>query len=167
MKPGPAPKPTVVKKLAGNPGKRRLNATEPHPPVPAGTPYAPRFLNAEASAEWRRLVGILIDLGLYTEVDRAALAMYCQAWGRWVVAEKAVAKDGEILKSDEGGQYQNPWRYAANKAQDQMRKMLAEFGLTPSSRARLSAPAAPDEPTLAEQLFAMVSGDVKVGESGE
>jgi len=167
VKPGPAPKPTAVKKLAGNPGKRRMNATEPHPPVPDGTPYAPRFLNNEAAAEWRRMVGVLIGLGLYTEVDRAALAMYCQSWGRWVVAERAIAKDGEILTSGEGGKYQNPWRYEANKAQDQMRKLLSEFGLTPSSRSRLSIPSAPDEPTLAEQLFAMVGGDVKVGKSGD
>ena len=92
--------------------------------------------------------------------------MYCQSWGRWVIAERAIAKEGEILKSDEGGKYQNPWRYEANKAQDQMRKLLSEFGLSPSSRSRLSAPATPDEPTLAEQLFAMVGGDVKVGEDG-
>ena len=38
------------------------------------------------------------------------------------------------------------------------RAYAAEFGMTPSSRSRLSTPAAPDEPTLAEQLFSMVGG---------
>ena len=165
---GRKPKPTRVKELEGNPGKRRLNTDELRPPVPGAMPYAPKFVNAEAKREWNRMVAILLELGLYTEVDHAALAMYCQAWGRWVVAERKLAEtgQGEIITGVMGGKMQNPWRYEANKAFEQMRQMLPEFGLTPSSRSRLSAPAAPDEPTLAEQLFQMVGADVKVGEDG-
>jgi len=155
---GRKPKPTKIKELEGNPGKRRLNTDEPHPPVPDATPYAPRFLNADAKAEWGRMAAILLGLGLYTEVDHAALAMYCQAWGRWVVAERKLSKEGEIIESENGGKYQNPWRHESNKAQEQMRRMLSEFGLTPSSRARLSVPGGPDEPSLVEQLFAMANG---------
>jgi P27 family predicted phage terminase small subunit len=121
-------------------------------------PYAPKFVNAEAKREWNRMVAILLELGLYTEVDHAALAMYCQAWGRWVVAERKLVVEGEIITGVMGGKMQNPWRYEANKAFAQMRQMLPEFGLTPSARSRLSTPAAPDEPTLAEQLFSMVGG---------
>jgi P27 family predicted phage terminase small subunit len=150
--------------LEGNPGKRRLNTSELRPLVPAAMPYAPKFVNAEAKREWNRMVAILMELGLYTEVDHAALAMYCQSWGRWVVAERKLITEGEIITGVMGGKMQNPWRYEANKAFAQMRQMLPEFGLTPSSRSRLSAPAAPDEPTLAEQLFSMVSADVKVGD---
>ena len=155
---GRKPKPTRVKELEGNPGKRRLNTSELRPPVPQAMPYAPKFVNAEAKREWNRMVAILLEMGLYTEVDHAALAMYCQAWGRWVVAERKLAVEGEIITTVLGGRAQNPWRYEANKAFAQMRQMLPEFGLTPSSRSRLSSPAAPDEPTLAEQLFSMVGG---------
>ncbi len=151
-----------MKWLAGNPGKRPLNNNEPQPPRPESAPYAPRHLNDAAKKEWRRLVGILLDMGLYTVVDRAALAMYCQAWGRWVVAEKKVAKTGEVLPGKTGTSYQNPWRHEANKAYEQMRKMLAEFGLTPSSRTRLTALASEDEPSLAEQLFAAVAMEAAV-----
>jgi len=164
---GRKPKPTRVKELEGNPGKRRLNTTELRPPVPAAVPYAPKFVNDEAKREWNRMVNILMGMGLYTEVDHAALAMYCQAWGRWVVAERKLSVEGEIITGVLGGRCQNPWRYEANKAFAQMRQMLPEFGLTPSSRSRLSAPATPDEPSLAEQLFSMVGADVKVGEGGE
>ena len=160
---GRKPKPTQLKELEGNPGKRRLNASEPHPPVPDVVPYAPKFLNEDARGEWNRMVNILLGLGLYTEVDHAALAMYCQAWGRWVIAERKLTVEGEIITGVEGGKCQNPWRYEANKAQDQMRRMLAEFGLTPASRARLSVPGAPDEPSLADQLFAMANGVVTDG----
>lgn len=150
---GRKPKPTKMKQLAGNPGKRPLNENEVEPPVPDRIPYAPRHLNGEAKREWRRIVAILLELELYTEVDRAALAMYCQAWGRWVEAEKKLAKEDLILTSCKGTFYQNPRLHVANKAWEQMRKILPEFGLTPSSRARLSVGGS-REPSLAEVLFA-------------
>ena len=156
---GRKPKPTAVKVLAGNPGKRPLNTSEPQPPVPERTPYVPRHLNDEAKREWRRMASILLVLGLYTEVDRAALAMYCQAWGRWVIAEGKCAEIGEVLYTDKGYAYPNPWRAEANRAQDLMRRLFTEFGLTPSARSRLSVPQSPEEPSLADQLFALVHED--------
>lgn len=155
---GRKPKPTALKILAGNPGKRPLNGCEPKPPVPAHPPRVPRHLNKEARREWRRIVKVLIDLGLYTEVDRAALAMYCQAWGRWVEAERTVRELGEVLVSPKGGLYQNPWLHVANKAWEQLNKMLSEFGLTPSSRTRLVVER-DDEPSLADILFSRVDGE--------
>ena len=154
---GRKPKPTAVKVLEGNPGKRALNTSEPHPPVPDANPYAPRHLNEDAKKEWKRVVGILIDLGLYTEIDKAALAIYCQTRGRWVIAEGKCDEQGEILTTDKGYNYQNPWRHEANKAQDLMRRMMVEFGMTPSARSRINMPGEPEGPSLAEQLFAMVS----------
>jgi len=153
MRPGPPPKPTRLKKLAGNPGKRALNPHEPRPAAPERPPYAPRFLNREAQREWRRIVKPLLQLGLYTELDHAALAMYCQAWGRWVEAETKVLEEGEVLSSDKGNLYQNPWRYVANQSWDQMRKMLATFGLTPADRSRLVVPEPEEKDELAELLF--------------
>ena len=155
---GRKPKPIALKRLAGNPGKRPLG-DEPQPPVPDSVPYVPRHLNTEAKREWRRIVKVLMDLGLYTEVDRAALAMYCQAWGRWVGAERELIKKGAVLTSDKGNLYQNPWLHVANKAWEQMRKVLAEFGLTPSSRSRLMITAVERDLTLAEVLFSDVMGD--------
>jgi P27 family predicted phage terminase small subunit len=150
--PGPPPKPTALRVLQGNPSKRPLPAGEPRPPLPSST-YAPRHLNGEAKKEWRRLVVTLVDLGLYTEVDRAALAMYCQAWGRWVEAERRLSIEGPVLISDKGNYYQNPYLHVANRAWEEMRKMLGEFGLTPASRCRLSV-AQPEEPDeLAQLLF--------------
>jgi len=162
---GRKPKPTAVKVLAGNPGKRALNSSEPRPPAPADVPYAPRHLGAEAKREWRRMGEILLRLGLYTEVDRAALAMYCQAWGVWVHAELQLVAEGEILVTDQGYHYINPWRAVANKAQETMRRMFTEFGLTPSARTRLSVPQTPEEPSLAEQLFALVNEGAAEGEA--
>lgn len=161
---GRKPKPTAIKILAGNPGKRPLNRNEPQPPAPESTPYAPRHLNDEAKREWRRIGRVLLALGLYTEVDRAALAMYCQNWGIWVTAEIHLRDEGEILVTATGYHYPNPWRGLANKAQETMRRMFTEFGLTPSARSRLSMPQTVDEPSLAEQLFTLISADEDDGD---
>ena len=60
-KTGRKPKPTALKRLEGNPGKRPLNALEPVPPtVPL---QCPRHLLPEAKKEWRVLVGPDLPLG--------------------------------------------------------------------------------------------------------
>jgi P27 family predicted phage terminase small subunit len=80
----------------------------------------------------------LYDLGLLTEIDRTALALYCQAWARWVEAEEEVRKLGAIVKSPSGYPIQNPYLAVANRAMRDLRAMLTEFGMTPSSRSRVS-----------------------------
>ena len=51
---GRKPKPTALKKLEGNPGKRKLNTKEPVPGK--GMPDCPKWLLPEAKKEWKRLL---------------------------------------------------------------------------------------------------------------
>ena len=74
---GRKPKPTAIKKLEGNPGKRQLNENEPKPVKKA--PKCPMWLETEAKKEWRRTARQLEDLGILTEVDMAAFAGTPQA----------------------------------------------------------------------------------------
>ncbi len=134
---GRKPKPTRLKVLEGNPGKRPLNRNEPKPKV--GIPRCPEHLSDEAKREWRRVSGSLAEMGLLSRIDRAALAAYCQAWGRWVEAEEALRKYGVMIKSPSGFPMQSPYLAIANKAMEQMRAMLTEFGMSPSSRTRVHA----------------------------
>jgi len=134
---GRKPKPTFLKLAAGNPGRRRLNHAEP---TFSALPPPPEHLGDEARAEWERLGTELVTARLLTAADMAGLAMYCLAWGRWVETERMLAKTTPLLKSAEGGYYLNPLLSVANQAAAQMVKLLAEFGLTPSSRTRLKAP---------------------------
>lgn len=136
---GRKPKPTALKILDGNPGRRPLNDSEP---VPAqGTPDCPEWLDAEAKAEWARIVPELEFMGLLSKVDRPALAAYCKAWSRWVHAEEQVAKYGEIVKSPEKNfPMKSPYLTIADQAMESMRKLMVEFGLTPSSRCRIKVP---------------------------
>jgi len=153
---GRKPKPTAIKVLAGNPGRRPVNKAEPRFHVPERTPSPPSFLSASAAEIWRDLGKLLREAGLFTVVDRYALAMFCAVADRWMEAERKLQQTGVVITSEAGGLYQNPWLSIANKAWGQMRQMLSEFGLTPAERSRLKTVVADEEPSLAEMLFQMV-----------
>lgn len=140
---GRNPKPTALKKLQGNPGKRRLPENEPTP-APA-LPTCPAHVRGKARSEWRRISVELVKLGLLTHVDRAALAAYCSAYGRWIEAEGFIRTDGLTQTTPNGFIIPSPYVGIANKAVEQMGKFAAQFGFTPASRARISVPKDDDE----------------------
>lgn len=132
---GRKPKPTAVKKLTGNPGKRKLACDEPEFAPGAGAP--PAHLDDEAKREWFRIAGELAPAGVLTQADRAALAVYCQVWARWMQAEYELVKHGYTELSPNGYLMPSPWLAICNKAIEQLRAFASEFGLTPSSRTRI------------------------------
>lgn len=149
---GPKTKPTQLKLLSGTARKHRINAQEPKPEV--ARPAPPEHLTAAAVAEWERVIDETVSLGIMTELDRGALAAYCQAYRRWVSAETALARmaekdaitDGLIIRTKAGNAIQNPLVGAANKAMADMVRYAAEFGLTPSARTRVVASEDEDNP---------------------
>lgn len=161
--PGPAPKPTITKRLAGNPGKRPLNDAEPQ--FSAEVPTCPRHLSTAARTEWHRVAHALADAGVLTAVDRAALAAYCQAYGRWVEAERELMASGKVALTPNGYPVQSVWLQIANKAMEQMHKFAAEFGMTPAARTRVHANKQERQMSLAEILFD--GAGIPVGEGGD
>jgi P27 family predicted phage terminase small subunit len=133
---GRKPIPSAIRAVRGNPGKRTGNEREPE--FAAAIPGCPAHLDGEARAEWDRVAKELHDKGVLAQVDRAALACYCQAWGRLCEAEVKVRDMGLVLEGEKGS-YQNPWLFVANKAMEQIKAFAAEFGMTPSSRTRVKA----------------------------
>ena len=133
---GRKPKPTRLKLIQGNPGKRPINGREPKPP--GSLPSCPAHLSPTAKTEWKRLARSLNRIGMLTEIDRAAMAAYCQAYGRWVEAERKLAETPALLKTPAGYVQASPWLGIANKQLELMAKFMAELGLTPSSRSRLA-----------------------------
>jgi P27 family predicted phage terminase small subunit len=107
-------------------------------------------MNRHGRAEWRRVSRQLHQLGLLTEIDRAALAMYCQAYGRWVFSEEKLRDEQQLLlRAPNDHQMQNPWLSIANRAMRQCHSLAAEFGLTPSARSRVAG----GEPLAAKDPF--------------
>ena len=143
-------KPTSLKVLEGNPGKRPLNKNEPKPkPI---TPRCPTWIIAEAKREWKRVVPELERLGLLTCVDRAALTGYCQSWARYVEAENYLKKNATTFETDKGYIMQVPQVAIAQKYLKICQSFMADFGLTPSARGRIALPGGEEEDPL-EELF--------------
>ncbi len=87
---GRKPKPTALKILEGNPGKRPLNENEPIPPK--GNIKCPTWLLPEAKKEWKRLAPSLEAMGVLTMADLTAFEGYCQAYARWKEAEAFITQ---------------------------------------------------------------------------
>ena len=145
MRPGKRPKPSHLKVITGNPGKRALPTAEPRPRP--SLPEPPDHLNADALEEWQRVAPLLFQLGLLTAIDRGTLAAMCQAYGRWIQAERALLKmagndpltGGLLMKTSNGNAIQSPLVGTANKAAADYVRYATEFGLTPSARSRVEA----------------------------
>lgn len=145
MTAGRKPTPTALKLVKGNPGKRALPKNEAV--VALSEPTPPAFLCDDAKVEWGRVVSMLYAAGLMTELDRAALAAYAAAYGRWAQAERAInrmAAEDElnaalVTTTTSGNAIQNPLVGIANKAKADMVRYAVEFGMTPSARSRVTA----------------------------
>ena len=140
---GPAPKPTALKLLQGNPGKRRLNAWEPKPCD--GVPRCPDWLDAEAKACWKRIVPQLKAMGVLTLIDADALTNYCDTWSRWKRAVLFLKEKGDVytIKDDDGKiKYisQLPQVAIARNLLAVLNRYQQEFGLTPAARSRIVLP---------------------------
>jgi P27 family predicted phage terminase small subunit len=135
---GRRPVPTRIKVLTGNPGKRPLNEHEPRPEPQI--PDCPPQLGPLAREEWNRLTTELASLGMITALDRSALATYCNAYGLWAEATEAIQKYGTMVKSPTGYPIQSPYVSIANRQAEIMMRIASEFGFTPASRSRISAP---------------------------
>lgn len=122
--------------------KPSAKRTSDMPALPDALPRCPPHLTQNARKEWRRLARPLHEIGILSITDRAALAAYCQAWARWVEAEEHLQKGPPLIKMPSGYVQQSPWMSIANKQLEVMGRFMAELGLSPSARARLSLPGA-------------------------
>lgn len=165
----PIRRPTALKILEGNPGHQKLEHNEPRPrPI---APPCPDWLDRRAKAEWRRICPELERLGLLTGVDQAGLANYCSLVATIAITELLLRKTGLTMElrepstKDADGNVvlgavkyvqQRPEVAIRHKAILGIRAYLAEFGLTPAARGKMSilggVGATPDEDESAFDL---------------
>lgn len=155
---GPAPLPTRLKLLRGNPGRRPLNDREPQPEK--ARPECPDWLDDEAKACWDDLVPQLEAMGVLTRIEGQALTAYCDTWSRWKRAVLFIREHGEILpiKDDKGKvKYlqQMPQVAIARSLIQVLHRYQQEFGMTPSSRTRITANAKPPADKIDELKAAL------------
>ncbi len=139
--------PSSINDLRGNPGKRKENGQEPKPAPGPARARPPLPLTKEGGAHWRRLLKQLRDAKIYTQLDGPALALLADALAKWQKAQEHIIQHGAVMFDDDGRLLgQNPNIGVQQDAFKTLSKLMVEFGLTPSSRARLKVetPAAPD-----------------------
>lgn len=140
---GPQPKPTAVKKLLGNPGRRRLRDDEPAPPP--GEISAPDFVQPEAMGYWDSLAPLLAAMRVLTTADTFALGRLCNLYLRYKILNEYLMRKGATgttyaIKDQKGkpkaaAEVPQAWEYR------QIHNMILtherELGLTPAARTRL------------------------------
>jgi P27 family predicted phage terminase small subunit len=139
------PNPKALNDLRGDPGRRRRYQKEPIPP--AGLPTCPDHLDELAKQEWNDVTIILQEMNLLSKADGKMLEIYCVSYSRWRKAIENVSKYGELLyDKEEKGWKDNPYASRADRLQEQIRRCLLEFGMSPAARARMRTTIEPAKP---------------------
>lgn len=134
---GRKPKPTYLRVLDGNAGKRAINPNEPQPvgELPAHEP--PPWMNDAQKEGWRYAMKHAPP-GMLKRLDQSILTVWVVAEERHADAAQQVSRLGSLLKAKgTGSPYQNPFLAIMNKQASIMMKAAAELGFTPSSRSRV------------------------------
>ena len=141
---GRKPKPTKLKELQGNAGKRALNKNEPQfSQITHIEP--PEWLNSLAVDMWERVMPELICSGVLTMPDLHNVESFCMAYARWREAQDLIDKHGVVVTNPEtGAMLKNPAVTVVNESAKQMIQFGSLLGLDPSSRARLTGGEKPE-----------------------
>lgn len=140
------PKPTTLRVLEGNRGKRDIPENEPKPRLLP--PSCPPWLDPLAKKTWKTLAPKLERLGLLTEVDGDMFADLCQIRSRLITIYKFIKKSNKSLVQvkvtiDGSGQehkeiHPSPYVVMEKQYQQLFRMAASEFGLSPRGRVGLS-----------------------------
>ena len=147
---GPAPKPNELKVLEGGRGHRPIDLTSTFRPE-VGEPPMPAGMSREGKKAWKQLVPELLHYNLVSKVDAPALESLCETIGLLKVLRRSINSRQELLLTEKqdpalaittstpnGMQVQSAIYQAMNREQDKLKSWLAEFGLTPAQRARVT-----------------------------
>lgn len=152
---GRPPKPTALKVVQGNPGKRPLNKKEPK--SKRALPPAPEYLSTECQDQWRNMAKMLFDSGVLLQQDCPAFEMMMDCYEEIIKCRELIKIDGRTYHTqDKNGNLMikgNPAVSQLRAADRQFKNYLVEFGMTPSSRSRIvvdNPPEQDEEDPLAE-----------------
>jgi len=123
-------KPTPIKLVEGNPGKRAINKREP---MPKNVPVRPKIMSPDAKKVWYELTGAM-PAGVYTAADSKILAAYCEACVAHQVATKMIIETPAQVTGSMGQSKPSEWFGQQRAAAESIIKLGAKLGLDPVSR---------------------------------
>lgn len=133
---GRKPKPRNLVLLQGKPGKRKLEEAVPEPPV-ITVPEPPELLSVQGRVHWQQFAEQLAKMRVLTDADLPALCMLCESYSIYWEAMDGVRQYGMMSVTPNKYVVRSEYLNTAFKALDECLKILAEFGLTPSSRTKV------------------------------
>ena len=148
-------KPTALKLIEGNKGKRPLNKKEPK--ALRKQPTKPKHLTPFASEFWDRIVSLLEETGVLAGVDEVAIERVAEIYSDIRIAQQSIRREGAtyaaVTGSGETMIKGNPAVQQLRAADQQLKGYLTEFGLTPASRSRIEIAAPDGEEDKADRHF--------------
>jgi len=137
---GRPPKPTKLKLLTGTAQPCRINKNEPK--LEAKAPSCPRHLKGKKRWAYRRLIRIIDPMKVMTRADAVALELAAEAYAEMVEASEVVEENGFTYESEkeDGGILikTRPEVLIRSDAWRRLEKMISHFGISPSSRTKVS-----------------------------
>lgn len=138
---GRRPKPTDVKRAAGNPGGRALNENEVESAVIQEF-EPPNHLSERAKEAWHRIVEHYSHTKVIQITDEIALEQLCETYADVRTLQEEITIVGmNIISTNRAGVQnikRNPAVATLAAARKDLRQWLVEFGLTPSSRSKFN-----------------------------
>ncbi len=159
---GRKPKPTAVKKLQGNPGKRPLPQREPKPKTAV---KKPRGMGKGLQARfWDEHAPELERLQILTGIDGPAFRLMAEHYALAVQAVQEVREEGLTVEGRDGFEKKNPKATVFRENSLAFKGYATEFGMTPSARTRLQLPEEAEQLSLLDELFQAVNNEVDSGD---
>jgi P27 family predicted phage terminase small subunit len=115
--------------------------------------YCARWLSPRAKAFWRKYAKKLDQLGLLTELDRPAFEVLCEIYALTCDVWDLLREQGLSTVDERGLVRKNPLFSVYMAAMKEMKAYLCEFGMTPSSRARLDINELEDADDFWREMF--------------
>ena len=106
-----------------------------------------------AAAVWAETVDVLKDCGILSKTDTHLLTSYVTTFAEWQKAYQHVSKNGH---TDEITGKVSTESMTFHKLADRHAKLLAELGLSPSSRSRLSTATSTEEKEEGTSLASII-----------
>lgn len=137
--------PTEIKKARGTLRKSR-ELDNPMTVKKIDIPDAPKWLSKIGKEQFKLVATQLHSIDMLCEVDVQLIVAYSNSMALHIECEQALRKNGRVMvyRNDDGEPKHSqivPLQAVSKQALEMCLKLASQFGLTPSARSKISAPA--------------------------
>ena len=132
--PGPQPKPNEVKRLLGNPGRRKLPDEGKVIVLPQLAGEPPAHLSKVQKEKWSEMRSLAPWIAV---TDEHLLTSLVEKMTRQKELSKQMKKSQFVLYTDKGYAYANPLFGMLSTIETEIFKLLCQLGLTPVDRSKM------------------------------